>query len=180
MGWGIVERRGSKLCAVGHGTLKADRSLPIDRRLATIAAALREVLALHAPTEAAMEETFYGRDPRAAQRIGEGRGALLLVLAEAGLTVSGYANNVVKKAVTGVGRAGKAQVQAMVTRVLALEAAPGSSDAADALAVAVCHHQRPGLPDGGGVPPRLAAALKAARQPRRGPRSPPRGGPAKR
>lgn len=168
VGWGIVERRGNKLRAVGHGTLRANRKLPVDRRLAAIAAGLREVLAQHAPTEAAMEETFYGRDPRAAQRIGEGRGALLLVLAEAGLPVSGYANNVVKKAVTGVGRASKAQVQAMVARVLGLREEPGSSDAADALALAVCHHQRPELPAGGGVPPRLAAALKAAEERRAG------------
>ncbi len=163
VGWGIVERQGNRLVALGHGTLRADTKLPVDRRLATIAAALREVLAEHEPTEAAMEETFYGRDARAAQRIGEGRGALLLVIAEAGLPISSYANNVVKKAVTGVGRASKAQVQAMIARVLNLPEAPGSSDAADALALAVCHHQRPGLPDGGGVPPRLAQAIQAAR-----------------
>ncbi len=164
VGWGIVERRGNKLAALAHGTFRAQPKEPIQQRLATIAAALRGVLAEHAPTEAAIEEAFYGRDARAAQRIGEGRGALLLVLAEAGLPVTGYANNVVKKAVTGVGRASKSQVQAMVGRVLGLDETPGSFDAADALALAVCHHQRPELPGGGGLPPRIAEAVKQARR----------------
>ncbi len=168
VGWGIVERRGNRLHALDHGTLKADAKLPIERRLATIAAGLREILTRHAPTEAAIEEAFFGRDARAAQRLGEGRGALLLVLAEAGLDVTGYANNVVKKAVTGVGRASKSQVQIMVTRVLALEVPTDSFDAADALALAVCHHQRPRLPGGTGLPPRLTDAIREAKRRPRG------------
>jgi len=128
-----------------------------------LAAGLREVLARHAPTEAAIEEAFYGRDARAAQRLGEARGALLLVLAEAGLEVTGYANNVVKKAVTGVGRASKIQVQTLVTRILGLETPPASFDAADALALALCHHQRPEMPGSAGLAPRVAAAIEAAK-----------------
>ncbi len=166
VGWGVVERAGPRLVEIAHGTLRAKATLPIEERLAILAAGLRTVLATHAPREAAIEEVFYGRDARAAQRLGEARGALLLVLAEAELPVAHYANNVVKKAVTGQGRATKEQVSLMLRRVLALEARPHSLDASDALALAVCHHQRPDLPGGGaaGVPARLTAAIDAARR----------------
>ncbi len=143
VGWGVVERDGPRLRAVAHGTLRADGKRPLEERLVRIAAGLREVIAAHAPAEASIEEAFFGRDARAAQRLGEGRGALLLVLAEADLPVAHYANNVVKKAVTGHGRATKDQVAAMLRRVLGLDEAPPSRDATDALALAVCHHQRP-------------------------------------
>jgi len=163
VGWGIVEQRGSGLRCVGHGAFRAASREVIGQRLATIAAGLREVIARYKPSEAAVEEAFYGRDARAAQRIGEGRGALLLVLAEAGLPVCNYPNNVVKKAVTGAGRASKVQVHAMVRRILALEVAPQTFDAADALAIAVCHHQRRSLPgETGGLPPRVLEALRKA------------------
>ncbi len=164
VGWGVVEVEGARLRAVAHGTLRAEPKASIERRLETLATGLRDVLETWAPAEAAVEEAFYGRDARAAQRIGEARGALVLVLAEAGLPVAHYPNNVVKRSVTGAGRASKEQVRAMVQRVLALAEAPAGFDAADALALAVCHQQRRGLPGAeGGVPPRLAAALKAAR-----------------
>jgi crossover junction endodeoxyribonuclease RuvC len=163
VGWGVVEAHGSRTVCIGHGVLRARASESIDRRLAALAAGLREVLAAHRPQEAAIEEAFYGRDARAAQRLGEGRGALLLTLADAGVPVSHYANNVVKKAVTGSGRATKDHVQAMLSRMLALGAEPATLDASDALAIALCHNQRRGLPgEGGGVPPRLAEALRKA------------------
>ena len=163
VGWGIVEARGSRMRCVAHGVLRARAAAAIEDRLAALAGGLRDVLATHAPAEVAIEEAFYGRDARAAQRLGEGRGALLLTLAEAGLGVHHYTNNVVKKAVTGNGRATKEQVQAMLTRMLALSEAPETMDASDALAIALCHHQRRGLPqDAGGLPPRLADALRKA------------------
>jgi crossover junction endodeoxyribonuclease RuvC len=165
VGWGVVEVRGTRLACLGHGTLRAVQREAIDLRLRTIAAGLREVIEAWSPTEVALEEAFYGRDARAAQRIGEGRGALVLVAAEAGLPVAHYANNVVKKAVTGVGRATKQQVQAMVQRVLGMPREPSGLDATDALALAICHHQRRGRPQsGGGLPPRVVAAVKAARR----------------
>lgn len=172
VGWGIVERDGPRLRAVAHGTLRADGRQPVEVRLATIAEGLRAVLAEHQPSQASIEEAFYGRDARAAQRLGEGRGALLLVLAECGVPVAHYANNVVKKALTGHGRATKDQVAAMLRRILGLDETPVSRDATDALALAVCHHQRPASGEAGGVPPRLAAALRAAKS-RDGRRNPP-------
>ena len=163
VGWGVIEVDGARSRCLGHGVLRANVRDPVHTRLAAIAGALREVIAAHAPVEAAIEDAFYGRDARAAQRLGEGRGALLLVLAEAGLPVSHYANNVVKKAVTGAGRATKEHVHAMLSRILALGEAPDTYDASDALAIALCHHQRRGLPGTeAGLPPRLAQALRKA------------------
>ena len=171
VGWGLIETADRRVQCFGHGALQAKASEPIEQRLRTLAAGLRAVIAQHQPTEAALEEAFYGRDARAAQRIGEARGAILLVLAEAGLQVSNYPNNVVKKAVSGAGRASKAHVHAMVRRVLALEEAPETFDAADALAIAICHQQRRSLPDGAGqLPPRVAEALRKAGIPRPRPR----------
>ncbi len=164
MGWGVVEGRGQRLRAVAAGVLRAPADQPIERRLARLAQGLRAVIAEHGPTEAAVEEVFYGKDVRAAVRIGEGRGVALLVLAEAGVPVAGYANNVVKKAVTGGGRADKERVLAMLSRVLNLHGRPETLDASDALALALCHHQRRGQPGAGAarLPPRLEAALGAA------------------
>lgn len=169
VGWGVVEHTGDRFTCLGHGVLKADPKQPIDVRLLHLARGLRAVIGEHEPDQAAVEEAFYGRDARAAQRIGEGRGALVLVVAEAGLPVAHYANNVVKKAVTGAGRASKQQVRTLVSRLLGLETAPEGFDAADALALAVCHHHRLGLPDaaGGGLPPRVAQAIERARAKRR-------------
>ncbi len=164
VGWAIVEAQGSRYGALAYGALRANARHTVIERLTTLTAELRTVLAEHTPTEAAIEEAFHGRDARAALAIGEARGALSVTISASGLTVTSYANNVVKKAVTGAGRAGKEQVQAAVRRILALDALPTPFDAADALAVAICHLQRRGMLDGpgrgGGLPPRLAEALR--------------------
>ncbi len=169
LGWAVIEAQGPQLKAHGYGVLKANPRSDLPLRLATIAGGLREVIDAHHPDVAAMEEAFYGRDARATLRLGEGRGAALLVLSEAGLPITGYANNVVKRAVTGGGRASKERVRAMVVRMLGLAEPPTSLDASDALAVALCHHQRSGL-DGlgaGGPSPRIQEAIRRARrQPR--------------
>lgn len=140
VGWGVVERDGSRLVALGFGVVRAPASASIDLRLLAIAKGLREIVKTHRPDEGAVEEAFYGRDVRAAIRLGEGRGAALVVLAEAGVPVSSYANNVVKRAVSGSGRAGKTRVQAMTKAVLGLASLEGPFDASDALALAICHH----------------------------------------
>ncbi len=173
-GWGVIDVNGSRLTCVGCGTLTAKRSAPVAERLLALVSELRVVIRETNPTEAAIEEAFYGRDVRSALRIGEARGALVTVMGEAGLSVRGYTNNVIKKAVTGVGRAGKSQVHAMVSRMLNLETAPATSDASDALAIAICHsHRRSALgatdarQNDGGTPPRVRAAIEAARKERR-------------
>jgi crossover junction endodeoxyribonuclease RuvC len=181
LGWGVVEQQGRSVTVLGHGVLRANPRQDLPARLGVLAGGLRQVVETHRPTEAAIEETFHGRSARAALSLGEGRGAAIVVVAEAGLPVTGYANNVVKRAVTGAGRAGKERVQAMVMRLLGLEQRPETLDASDALALALCHLQQSGgylqqagaRPPGGpasGMSPRIAAALKAAQRTGRPPR----------
>ena len=164
VGWGLVAREGSRLTTAGFGTIRAPASAPIDRRLAAIAEGLREVVTRHAPDAAAVEEAFYGRDVRAAIRLGEGRGAVLVVLAEAGVPVAHYTNNVVKRSVAGGGRATKPRVQAMARAILGLASLDGSLDASDALALAICHHHQAGAAArlGGAAPGRLHPRVQAA------------------
>jgi crossover junction endodeoxyribonuclease RuvC len=172
-GWGVVARRGGRLACEGYGVVVAPPRAPIERRLAAVADGLRDVVRRLAPTEAAVEEVFHGIDARAAIRLGEGRGAALVVLAAAGVAVSHYANNAVKRAVTGAGRADKERVRSMVRAILALPEIDARHDASDALALAICHHHVRGaiggsLARGGGVPasryaPRVAAAIEALR-----------------
>lgn len=141
-GWGVVETRpGGRLAFVACGAARTE-SGPLAPRLALLAAALRAAIALHRPDLAAVETTFVNRDPAGALKLGAARGVALLVPAEAGLEVREYAPNEVKKTVTGVGHAEKAQVEYMV-RLLLPGADPASADAADALALAICAAQRP-------------------------------------
>jgi crossover junction endodeoxyribonuclease RuvC len=175
VGWGVIAAEAGRPRVLAYGALRAPARATVPERLASLAGALRDVVERLRPTEAAIEEVFFGRDVRAAVRIGEGRGAALVVLATAGVPTTGYTNNVVKRAVTGAGRAPKERVQTMVGRLLGLSPPPSPFDAADALALALCHFQRrghdercaPARPAGRGrdarIPPRLAAAIAAAR-----------------
>jgi crossover junction endodeoxyribonuclease RuvC len=167
-GWGVVvAERDGRFRAEGAGVVRARATAPIAERLRAVASGLREVVASFRPGEAAIEEVFYGRDVRAAVRIGEGRGAALVVLAEAGIPVAGYANNAVKRSVTGSGRAGKPRVLAMVRAILDLRDWNAAHDASDALALALCHLHARGttrLRAGArGLPPRVEEAIRAAR-----------------
>lgn len=164
LGWAVLDHAGSRITAVAHGCLRAPERRPMSERLALLAGGLRTVLGDHTPAEAAVEEAFHGRDARAALRLGEGRGMVLLVLGEAGLTCTGYANNVVKRSVGGGGRASKQRVRDLVTRMLGLTAPPETDDASDALAVALCHLHRRGGPGGGPAGPsaRFAEAVRRA------------------
>ncbi len=137
-GFGILERDGSRLRHVAHGTLRPPRSASPAVRLAALHAGLAEVISSHAPDVAAVERVFVSASPRSALVLGEARGALLTALGASGIVVREYAAREVKKAVVGIGSAEKRQVQAMVRRLLSLSAMP-AVDAADALAVAVCH-----------------------------------------
>ena len=141
-GWGIVISEGSKLSFVACGCIESDGALALGQRLRQLHEGLNKVLAAHRPHEAAVEETFINRDPQSALKLGQARGIALVVPALAGLDVAEYAANLVKKTVVGVGHADKKQVQAMI-RVLLPKAETSSADAADALAVAICHaHHR--------------------------------------
>jgi len=141
-GWGVIEADGSMLRHVAHGVVTTDAALPLAERLVQLADGLAEVIQQCRPDEAAVEETFVNRNGEATLKLGQARGIVLLVPARAGIPVAEYLPNLIKKSIVGTGRAAKEQVQMMVQRLL-----PGTSvtgaDAADALAVAICHaHHR--------------------------------------
>ena len=138
MGWGIVEGE-EEPCLVAYGTLTTPAGQPLAARLHALYQALRQVIALHQPDTGAMEELFFARNVRTAFAVGQARGAALVALAEAGLHVHEYSPLEVKQAVTGYGAAEKTQVQEMVRALLGLAEIPRPDDAADALAVALCH-----------------------------------------
>ena len=139
-GWGLIEVTGSRLAFVGCGSIQTDAATAMAGRLAAIHRALAKLIEDERPDEGAVEETFVNRDPRSALKLGQARGVALAALALAGLNVCEYAANLVKKTVVGVGHAEKPQVQMMVKMLLPTSNAR-SADAADALAVAICHAQ---------------------------------------
>jgi crossover junction endodeoxyribonuclease RuvC len=143
-GWGIVHVAGQRLRYIAAGTVDPASSLPMPTRLAQLAAGLTQVIATHQPVEAAVEETFVNSNARAALKLGQARGIALLVPAQAGLPVQEYAANLIKKTVTGYGHADKAQIQAMLRLLLTDYPANLAPDAADALAIAVCHAHHQG------------------------------------
>ena len=141
MGWGIIAVDGPRLRHVANGTIHSaatDAPGDLGQRLATLYRGLCAVIAAHAPDTAAVEQTFVNKDATGTLKLGQARGIALLAPAEAGLTVGEYAPNAVKKTVVGVGHAGKEQVQHMV-RVQLPGVVFDSPDAADALAIAICH-----------------------------------------
>jgi crossover junction endodeoxyribonuclease RuvC len=146
-GWGVIERKGTRLFHRAHGIAHTDDKTTIAARLVVIERALIEVIREHQPIEASVEAIFFAKDVSAAVKLGHARGVALLVCARAGLEVHEYAPARVKLAVAGHGRAEKAQVAQMVRVVLGLQVAP-EADAADALALAIAHLQHIRLPKG--------------------------------
>jgi crossover junction endodeoxyribonuclease RuvC len=137
-GWGIIEAEGNRLRHIAHGTVKTRPADPLADRLAALYAGLETVLAAHGCAAAAIEEVFVNSNPQSTLKLGQARGVVMLAAARAGLPVTEYATRLVKKAIVGVGAAEKAQVHAMVERLLPGTKVTGS-DAADALAVAIAH-----------------------------------------
>jgi crossover junction endodeoxyribonuclease RuvC len=140
-GWGVIDVTGNRLAHIADGVVHAAIDQPLAMRLVSLFRQITSVVERFHPDEAAVEETFVNRNPASTLKLGVARGVVLLAPAERGLPVAEYSANLIKKAVVGAGHAGKAQVQLMVRRLL-----PGceidQSDAADALAVAICHaHQ---------------------------------------
>jgi len=140
-GWGVIECDGNRLRGLAHGAIVTDAALALAARLAEIQRALVRVVAEWLPEEAAVEEVFVNRNPSSTLKLGMARGIALLVPAMAEMPVAEYAANLVKKSVVGTGHADKVQIAMMVSRILPGTAA--AADAADALAVAICHaHHR--------------------------------------
>ena len=141
-GWGIIETLGNSLRFVTAGTVRSDEKAALATRLCQLHEGLSEILHARMPHEAAVEATFVNRDAAATLKLGQARGVAMLVPALAGLVVAEYAPNAVKKAVIGVGHGDKKQI-AMMVKVLMPKAVFDSEDAADALAIAICHaHHR--------------------------------------
>lgn len=137
-GWGVIAADGNRLSHIANGQVRTDSATPLPARLLALDAALADLLIAHRPDGAAVEEVFVNANPQSTLKLGQARGVALLAAARAGLEVGEYAARLVKKAVVGTGAAEKAQVHAMVARLL-----PGvkiaGADAADALAVAITH-----------------------------------------
>ena len=141
-GWGIIDVAGNRLRHVADGTVNSSAKAPLHARLAELHDGLVEIIGRLAPDEAAVEETFVNKNPTSTLKLGMARGVVLLVPGKAGLLVAEYGANHVKKSVVGAGHADKVQVQAM-GRMLLPGVEISSPDAADALAVAICHaHHR--------------------------------------
>jgi crossover junction endodeoxyribonuclease RuvC len=141
-GWGVIEADGNRLVHIACGSLTTDDQATLAERLVTIHDGLAAIVAEHRPDEAAVEATFVNKDATATLKLGQARGIALLVPARAGLSVAEYAPNLVKKTIVGAGHGDKTQIRMMIG-VLLPKATPKTHDAADALAIAVCHaHHR--------------------------------------
>jgi crossover junction endodeoxyribonuclease RuvC len=139
-GYGVVARRGGRLVALDGGVIATPAGLELARRLAAIHRRVGELLDEHRPEALAVEELYFGANVKTAFAVGHARGAAMLAAGERDVGCHGYTPQQVKGAVCGSGRAGKEQVQHMVAALLALPELPRPDHAADALAVAVCHH----------------------------------------
>lgn len=143
-GWGVIETIGNSLRFVASGTVTSDGDMDLASRLCQLHDGLSEVVHAHQPHEAAVEQTFVNKDAVATLKLGQARGIAMLVPARAGLRVAEYAPNAVKKAVIGVGHGDKQQIH-MMLKILMPKAEFKGNDAADALAIAICHaHNRGG------------------------------------
>jgi crossover junction endodeoxyribonuclease RuvC len=141
-GWGIIETLGNSLRFIASGTVTSDGDMDLASRLCQLHDGLADVVHRYQPHEAAVEQTFVNKDAVATLKLGQARGIAMLVPARAGLMVAEYAPNAVKKSVIGVGHGEKQQIHMMV-KILMPKAEFKGNDAADALAIAICHaHNR--------------------------------------
>jgi len=142
-GWGVIDVAGNRLTHVADGVASAPVNLSLGERLVVLFRQVNDIIERFRPDEAAVEETFVNKNAASTLKLGVARGVVLLAPAERGLKVAEYSANMVKKSVVGAGHAAKSQVELMVRRLL-----PGctvvKADAADALAVAICHAHHAG------------------------------------
>jgi crossover junction endodeoxyribonuclease RuvC len=137
-GYGVIEKNRGGLREIHHGEIRVPRDLLLSGRLMRIHGALLEVVEKTDPDQVALEDIFYGKNVKSLIKQGHARGVILLAASRSGLPVYEYSPLEIKQAVVGYGRAEKSQVQQMVMAILGMKAAP-RADAADALAVAICH-----------------------------------------
>jgi crossover junction endodeoxyribonuclease RuvC len=138
-GYGLIREENGGPELVAYGTVQTPAGMPMPQRLVLLYQELTQLIALHRPETGAVEKLFFQRNVSTAMTVGQARGVALLVLAQAGLSVGEYNPKDVKLAVCGYGGADKPQMQGMVRAILNLKDIPRPDDAADALAVAICH-----------------------------------------
>ncbi len=138
-GWGVVEGDGNDLTMIAGGVVTTAAGTPLPERLQIIYRELTEIVEQWQPESSAIEDLFFSKNAKTALAVGHGRGAAMLALANAGLPITEYKPLEVKQAITGYGGADKLQIQQMVKLLLELDDIPRPDDAADALAVAICH-----------------------------------------
>ncbi len=141
LGYGVVESRGHKLRAVAAGVIRTAPGTPIGERLVELHRDLDDLIGEHQPDEAAVEQVFVNRNLQTATSVGRASGVVLLTLAQHRLHIAEYSPSAVKRALTGYGKADKTQMQKVVAMRLGLPEIPSPADAADALAIALCHIQ---------------------------------------
>src|ERR1044072_385589 len=145
LGWGVVDGNSSKYSLVDFGTIKSSARVQLSKRLLKIAHGVEKLIAEFQPDVLSIEEAFYAVNVNVALKLGQVRGAVLVVGERAGLEIAEYAPRLIKQTVVGYGNAEKHQVQEMVRLLLKLKKAPEPHDAADALAVAICHFHHAGM-----------------------------------
>ena len=138
-GWGIVEGDGRKYSLIDFGSIRAPSSLKFSTRLLKMCSGLEDVIAKHRPEACALEDAFLATNVKVSMKLGQVRGVVLLVAERAALEIHEYSPRLIKQTVVGYGNAEKHQVQEMVRLLLSLKTIPAPHDAADALAVAICH-----------------------------------------
>lgn len=138
-GYGIVDQAGQQLQAVEFGVIRTPANAALSKRLLTISVRLRALIEKFHPDVVAVEDVFFAQNAKSALKLGQSRGAILLTAAQAGLEIAEYSPLEIKQSVVGYGRADKVQVQHMVKTLLGLREIPHPDDAADALAIAICH-----------------------------------------
>jgi crossover junction endodeoxyribonuclease RuvC len=138
-GYGLVSKEGDALTLVDYGTITTPQQTPLPQRLQTIYRELGEIVSQHHPSVVAVEKLFFSKNVRTALSVGQARGVVLLAVADAGVPLHEYTPLQVKQSVVGYGRATKEQIQQLVKMLLGLDFIPQPDDAADAIAVAICH-----------------------------------------
>jgi crossover junction endodeoxyribonuclease RuvC len=142
VGWGITDSDNGEITVVSFGHISTSKNLPLEKRLLEIADDIRALLEKFQPQEASVEELFFFNNQKTAIAVAQARGVILLTLERFGVRIGSYTPLQVKQALTNYGRADKQQVQTMVKVILKLSTIPKPDDAADALALAICHTHR--------------------------------------
>lgn len=147
LGWGVVEGDGTRYSGIDFGVVRSSPKLSFPKRLRNIYEGVGEVIEKYSPDVLSIEEVFHSVNAAAALKLGQVRGAVLVLAEQRGLQIAEYSPRLIKKTVVGYGNADKVQVQEMVRLLLSLRTVPQPHDAADALAIAICHFHHAGSLD---------------------------------